>query len=209
LINQCCTLTFQGAHQRRWTKTHRTSKNPIQIGWDFARSFDISACEVFEEMDGVWVHIYELLLRGSDTPSQNRALDSLVESFRPDMIRIDMTGNGTGLYDYAREKHKRLVEGVHFSRKKHIRYQRGESVKDTLKNLMAQNLRNAMQDGEIQFFDYLALKHDLHSVPFDLRDPQRTEEGSHGDRFWATALAIYPARRRGGEMTISFGRRPR
>jgi len=45
----------------------------------------------------------------------------------------------------------------------------------------------------LKLLDYLELKEDLHSIPYDMSEAKRSQEGSHGDRFWALALAAAPA----------------
>jgi hypothetical protein len=64
-----------------------------------------------------------------------------------------------------------------------------------------------LQDTQLHLFDYAELKHDLHSISYDLKKIQRTTDQSHGDRFWALALATYPAPEL-KPIQIEFGVRP-
>jgi hypothetical protein len=187
LINEVCTITdFQGSHWTRWRRKQRDSDNWINLGIDYARYKDLSVFEVLELTAFGWIQVYEQILRGSDTKAQNELINLLESNFHFNNIRVDMTGAGQGLYDYAYAKHGSRVEGVHFAEKMDVGEMRARK-----KDVYASNLRSLMQDGEIRLFDYLELKDDLHSVPYDLSDPKRTVEGSHGDRFWALALAAW------------------
>jgi len=187
LISAVCTITdFTGRHWTRWRKTTRDSDNWINLGIDYARYKDLSVFEVLELTAFGWIHMYEQILRGSDTKAQNALIDRLEHNFHFNNIRIDMTGAGQGLYDYAYAKHGSRVEGVHFAEKMDVGKERARK-----KEVYASNLRSLMQDRQIKLFDYVELKDDLHSIPYDLSDPKRTEEGSHGDRFWALALAAW------------------
>ena len=86
-------------------------------------------------------------------------------------------------------------------------YDRGKPVRAPTRDLYANNLRTLLQDHQLHLFNYPELKQDLHVVPYDLTTTRHTPDGSHGDRFWALALAAYPARRY-REMTVSTGMRP-
>lgn len=180
---------FQGDQYKKYTMLRRPkgNHNPFSIGWDFARYHDLSVAEVVEHTAFGVIQRFEQTMRGSDTPTQNALLKLLNVNFNPMAVRIDMTGAGTGLYDYAYSEIGSKVDGIHFARTMEIEDERGR-VKDAL----ALNLRTLMQDNKFRGFDYLELKDDLHTVPYDLKDPKRTAEGSHGDRFWALALAAWP-----------------
>lgn len=187
LISKTCRITnFSGDSSTKWLKKRRDSDNWISVGVDYARYKDLSAFEVLEETKLGWQQIYEAVLRGSDTKAQNELLSLLERDFKFNSIRIDMTGPGQGFYDYAYSRHGSKVEGVHFAEKMEVGKEKARK-----KDVYATNLRTLMQDGEVSLFDYLELKDDLHSIPYDLGDPERTEEGSHGDRFWAIALAAW------------------
>jgi hypothetical protein len=192
LISKICTITnYRGDSSTRWTKDSREPYNTsiFNLGVDYARNRDLSAFEVFELTAFGWIQVYEKTLRGSDTKAQNEFLDLLEDKFILTNIRIDMTGPGQGFYDYARSKHGSKVDGIHFAEKITV-----EDEKAPVKNVFANNLRTQAQDGKLKMFDYLELKEDLNSIPYDLSDSKRTEEGSHGDRFWASALAIWNPR---------------
>ena len=186
LINKVCTIKdYQGDSTTRWTKQRRDTQNWISLGVDYARYRDLSCFEVMENTPFGWVQVYEKLMRGSDTKAQNDFLDLLESWYKFDSIRIDMTGPGQGFYDYAQSKHGSKVEGIGFAEKMIVGMEKARK-----KDVYANNLRHLAQDNKIRLFDYLELKEDLHSIPYDLGDSKRTDEGSHGDRFWAIALAV-------------------
>jgi len=201
LISKVCSIEayspetpngFQGDYQTKWTKKTRESGgfSWINLGVDYARYRDLSAFEVMEQTPFGWLQIYERLMRGSDTPAQNSFLDLLEKNFHLNSITIDLTGPGQGFYDYARSKHGTKVDGIHFGEKTAVK-EENVNVKDVL----AGNLRTQAKNNRLKLFDYLEIKEDLHSIPYDLSDPKRTAEGSHGDRFWAIALAIWRVQR--------------
>lgn len=180
---------FSGGFDKRYTMLRRPKKNfnLFTIGWDFARYHDLAVVEVIEWTAFGAVQRYEQTMRGSDTPSQNALLRLLNKNFTPVGVRIDMTGAGQGLYDYAYNEVGSKVDGINFARSMEV-----EEEKGRVRDAFALNLRTMMQDDKLKLFDNLELKDDLHSLPYDLKDPKRTEEGSHGDRFWALALACWP-----------------
>ena len=181
---------FRGGFDKRYTllKRPKGNHNMFTIGWDFARYHDLAFVEVVEWTAFGAVQRYEQTMRGSDTPSQNSLLRLLNKNFDPVVsVRIDMTGPGQGLYDYAYSEIGSKVDGINFARTMEIEDERGR-----IKDAFAHNFRTLMQDTKFKGFDFLELKDDLHSVPYDLKDPKRTEEGSHGDRFWTLALAAWP-----------------
>jgi hypothetical protein len=204
LISKACSIQRRSAENpygwvgdmfEKMTEASAENHRAITVGWDFSRYIDLSVAEVLDHTPFGVRQIAEFVMKGSDTPTQNKLLDQIVYNYAPTEVRIDMTGSGTGLYDYAFLRHGSKIDGIHFSTKVDV-----EDEKARLKDVYAINLRTLMQDNKLALFDYLELKDDLHSVPYDLSDPRRTQEGSHGDRFWALALASMPP-----AATQSFG----
>ena len=199
LIEKTCTIPpfsaehpygFRGGFDKRYTMLRRPkgNVNHFTIGWDFARYHDLSVVEVCEFTHKGIDQVYEQTMRGSDTPTQNALLRLLNKNFKPVIaVRIDMTGSGQGLYDYAYKELGSKVDGINFASSMEIQDEKGR-----VKDAYALNLRMLMQDNKMNTFDNLELKDDMHSLPYDLKDAPRTDEGSHGDRFWALALAVWP-----------------
>ena len=199
LINNCLTIPrwspadiygWRGNSTCKYTRLARERGHVYTAGWDFARYKDLAVVEVVEHSPFGVFQTYEEIMRGSDTVLQNQKLDLIMYNWDPVELRIDMTGSGQGLYDYAVFKHGSKIEPVSFGKSVELESDYGEQ-KVRAKDMYAINLRRLMQDNKYKGFDYLEYKDDLNSIPYDLSDPKRTQEGSHGDRFWATALAAY------------------
>ena len=177
-----------GDHRKKYTQLRRIGNNPYTLGIDYARFKDLSAFEVLEHSEFGIIQRYEHLLRGSDTQTQASLLQLLDHNFGFTNIRIDLTGAGVGLYDLAFENHGSKVEGIHFKQSMEI-----GDAKVPARVYYALNLRQQATDVKLKLFDYLELKEDLHSVPYDMSEAKRNQDGSHGDRFWALALGVAPA----------------
>lgn len=200
LVNSMCTIPqvamkydgpnfgWRGNATLKYVRQYREKGHVYTIGWDFARYKDLAVATVLDHSAFGPFQVYEEVMRGSDTVIQNKKMDLLIASFNPVEVRIDMTGPGQGLYDYAVSGHGSRIEGVSFGRSLELEADYGKA-KVKAKDMYAINLRRLAQDNKIRLFDYLELKDDLNSIPYDLGDPRRTDDGSHGDRFWAIALA--------------------
>lgn len=199
LIGKCTTIPrfspdtphgWRGDSMLKYLRLGRERGHVYTVGWDYARYKDLSVVEVVEHTPFGISQVYEETMRGSDTVAQNSKIDLIMWNWDPVEMRIDMTGPGQGLYDYAVAKHGSKIEGVSFGRSVALESDYGEK-KVRAKDMYAINLRRLMQDNQLKLFDYLELKDDLNSIPYDLSDPRKTQDGSHGDRFWALALAAY------------------
>jgi phage FluMu gp28-like protein len=208
LITTACHLAFQQDQHERWRKRARNAEHLIQVGWDFARTHDFSVCEVLEREGDHWYQLYERLMRGYDTPTQIGILTQVIDAYRPDIIRLDRTGAGIGLYDYASRLAGARVQGIDFASKMPTgHWERGKRVTKPTRDVYAVNLRTLLQDHHLHLFDDTALKADLHSLSYDLKTVSPTPDHSHADRFWALALAAYPAIEL-EPIQIGFGVRP-
>lgn len=199
LINSVCSIPqwssktefgWKGGVYQKYMRLSMERGHVYTGGWDFARYKDLAVVEIVEHTPFGVSQVYEETMKGSDTVVQSAKMDLLMYNFNPVEMRIDMTGSGQGLYDMAVTKHGSKIDGVNFSRSVELESDFGEK-KVRAKDIYAINLRRLGQDNKLRLFDYLELKDDLNSVPYDLGDPRRTTEGSHGDRFWALALACY------------------
>jgi len=167
--------------------------NPMYIGIDVARSRDFTAVSLFEKTidpeDGKlrMTQRFIGLLKNVSTPDQEALISSLFRHF-PSIVkvRIDMTGVGTGLFDYLRRRHGSMVEGIQFSE----RVRSGQGGKRLpIIDRMATNMKHMMQDDSVSFIgDDLQVKH-LNAVNYDFKADHKRLEG-HADLFWANALAL-------------------
>ena len=181
-------------------RMHR-AEGVLHAGWDFARTRDLSVITVLESVGTTRRQIAELIMEGLPTPEQNRQASVLTQLRNFRRLEIDMTGSGTGAYDYAVEAHgEGLIGGVNFSSTEPVtaRIQAEGRKAPTAKvtEIMATDLRGVFEDRTIEIFNDPALRDDLRK-PEKIVSPggrvsiaaARTPEG-HADRFWALALAV-------------------
>jgi phage FluMu gp28-like protein len=170
--------------------------DPCVLGVDFARNGDLSAYTLWSATEAGPRQRYLEVLRMADTPTQNRVLRAIVARARPTDVLIDMTGNGTGLYDYARHELGAVgvkVHGIHFASTVGMGGQRSTPIKKamalTLHRGLATNARllGTTRHAELQRRHLLAVRR------ADLDAPKKDDEG-HGDILWANALALYGLR---------------
>ena len=168
--------------------------DPIVVGIDFARTGDLSAWTAWSAtqlgLKQRWVEV----MRGVSTPDQNELIRVVDQELRPSDILIDMTGEGSGLYDYAKDdaaagRIKARVHGVHFSQTVHV----GGGKATPVKKAMALGLHRRLAEGarllgNTRHAD-LQRRHLLSVRRADL-DANRTNEG-HADILWANALALW------------------
>lgn len=167
--------------------------DPVIVGVDFARDGDLAAYTAWAATnDGPrqrWLEV----LRATDTPDQNHALRAIVAAAKPTDVFIDMTGNGTGLYDYAKKELPCEVHGVHFAAGVHL----GGAKKTPIKKAIALNLARYLQDGDARLLGVhkhadLQRRHLLSVRRADLDAPSGVE--GHADILWANALALWGIR---------------
>lgn len=167
--------------------------DPVFVGVDFAREGDLAAYTAWSlTLEGPrqrWLEV----LPATDTPDQNRLLRAVDAALRPSDVLIDMTGNGTGLYDYAKRELRANVHGVHFAAGVHM----GGAKATPIKKAMALNLARYLVDGDARLLGAnrhsdLQRRHLLSVRRSDL-DAPRSQEG-HADILWANALALWGAR---------------
>jgi phage FluMu gp28-like protein len=165
----------------------------VYVGVDFARTGDLSAYTAWSTtIDGPrqrWLDV----LHGQDTPTQAAYLDAIIESVRPAGVLIDMTGNGTGLFDIARRKHGGLVKGIHASQSLYM----GGTRPTPANKAMALTLAEWIQGGSAKLLGNarhadIQRRHLLAVRRADLDAPRNAE--GHADIFWANALALWGVR---------------
>ncbi len=171
--------------------------DPAVVGIDFAHTGDLSAYAAWTlTPDGPrqrWVEV----LRGFATPVQNDLVRQIDAELHPSDIFIDMTGNGTGLYDYAKDdaakgRIQAKVHGVHFSQGIHEGGGKTTPVKKAIALNLARGLsENARLLAATKHAD-LQRRHLLAVRRADL-DATRTNAG-HADILWANALALWGMR---------------
>lgn len=186
-------------------QTHRYGNNPYHLGVDFASDSDLSAFSVFEQTPYGWIQRMIKTLKKTDTVAQNELTRQWDMDFNFDTITIDMTGPGTGFFDYARADFGERAIPIHFAsrwtinedeshqyRKKDVKKNRQGKVSIPIKRAMATHMKVQAQKGRVLFLGYPEMRKDLHKVDYESLDASRDKEG-HADRFWASALSMWGA----------------
>lgn len=174
----------------------RGRHNAFHLGDDFASAADGDYAPfcLWEDVGGSYVQRAIWLLRGSDTPSQNRLLRDIHEAVELSSVTLDKTGPGTGLHEYASNELGSIVDGVDFGSK--LVLESGE--KASAKKSIATNLRTLMLDHKVRYLgahEHSALqRRHLHAVRADKLDAPRSRKEGHADLFWANGLALWGAR---------------
>ena len=160
------------------------------IGNDIGARRDLWVAWVWERVgDVLWTREVRTLRRASFA-AQAKALDELVERYRPRRIVMDQTGMGEAPTEAAKRRHgQRRVEGVLFTADR--------------KQSLATLLKQHAEDRKMRIPVDAAVRADLHSlrrvttpagnVRFDVHGGDSSQAGGHADRAWAAALGLYAA----------------
>ena len=183
------------------------------LGVDFARSVDQSAWAIFE-----WMPVHEGFIKtqvwfeqftGVSTPNQIEYGASLIEEWDIDSVRVDMTGNGLGLFEGLEDRFGVMVEGFNASKTMHAgaddiyvtndiegeviaeyrRKYRDEKTKVRTNWKLATGLKTQLQNGMLKLIYSELQAEQMNAVDHQLKAPH-TKYG-HSDIFWATALAVF------------------
>jgi len=173
-------------------------KGDILVGVDLGRRHDLTVIWALEAIGS------QLISRGlielHNTPFRNQ-FELLCELFECKCVRkagIDATGMGMQLAEQLTERF-----GVHRVE--------GHTFTANLKEAMAGKLRVKMEEKALAIPANRKIREDLHSIEksvtidghIRLRAPRT--EGSHADRFWALALAVYAASDEVGPVEAKAG----
>jgi phage FluMu gp28-like protein len=174
----------------------------LECGWDFARNRDLSVITVLERIGETRRMIAELIMEDLRTPQQNAQARVVCTMPRFRRLEIDMTGNGTGAYDYLVDEFSdELIGGVHFASTEPITARIATEGRKTLTakvtEIMATDLRGCFEDKTLEIFQDPELRDDLRK-PEKIVSPggrvsiaaSRDGVRGHADRFWALALAV-------------------
>ena len=160
----------------------QTCKNPVYLGFDVARTTDLSVIDVEEKVGDVFWERSRIEMRGKSFSEQEFELYRLLALPSVKRCCIDATGLGMQLAENAVRKFSSRVEAVRFS----------APVKEEL----AFPLRAAHEDRTLRYAKNEKLRGDLRGIK-----KETTASGnirfageaadSHCDRFWAKALALH------------------
>ncbi len=159
-----------------------TCTNPVYIGFDVARTHDLSVIDVEEKIGDVFWERMRIEMRGRSFSEQEFELARLMHLQSVRRCCIDSTGLGTQLAERATARWGFRAEGVRFT--------------GPVKEELAFPLRAAHEDRTLRYPRSDALRADLRGIK-----KETTEAGnirfvgesadSHCDRFWAKALALH------------------
>lgn len=173
-------------------------------GMDIGHTEDLSVITVLHETGGRRRMVAQLTMASVDQVAQYkealRLADVLGAAFA--RLAIDQTGIGLGITRFLADKLSDLVLPVHFAERVPLPASlqtAGRKEKTILiTELMAQDLRDAMDDSALEIITDQTLTDDL-------RKPGRVQTSKgvsiaaargadgHADRFWALALALHAA----------------
>lgn len=182
------------------------AEGDLFVGQDFARVGDLSVQIVLEKIGAIKRMAGMLCMQNCNTPHQNAQLDLIARLPKFRRCCIDMTGNGTGLFDYAEEAHGTArIEGVNFSSTEpvsdRIRAEGRKAPTAKVTEIMATDLLAEFDDRTIEIFTDRDLRDDLRK-PEKIVSPggrvsiaASRDAAGHADRFWALALAVRAARK--------------
>ena len=175
------------------------TRNPLFCGIDFGRSNDPTVCWTLEQIGDILWTREVLVLRNTDTPSQNEILASRIRASR--RTAVDYTGPGVGFGDYA-------VKQFHQYKPEDHRFGRVELFTFTSKSkrLLFPTLRRKFEAPcKLRVPMSRMVREDLHAMQQVVTGGEynywapRTKEG-HSDRCTALALAIHAAGKIGGAI---------
>lgn len=165
----------------------------IYIGWDVARTTDLSVIDMEEKVGDVFWQRMRLEMHGKSFAEQEFELSRLMRLPNVRRCCIDSTGLGMQLAENAVRRYGSRCEAVRFS--------------NTVKEELAFPLRAAHEDRTLRYPKSDKLRADLRGIK-----KETTKSGnirfvgeaadSHCDRFWAKALAIHAGKKIGGIIAI-------
>jgi len=161
-------------------------KGDVAVGMDIGRYHDLTVIWALEAVGRELVSRGLIELRSTPFRTQFETLCNVLNCKCVRKCCIDATGLGMQLAEQATERFGRhRVEGHAFTA--------------NLKEEMGGKLRVRMEDGTVRIPAHDQIRNDLHSVEKSvtidgkIRLRATTQAGSHADRFWAIALAVYAA----------------
>ena len=158
---------------------------PGYIGIDIGRRHDLFVLWVLDKQGDVFYERELVAERGMNFAAQEAALESAIETYRPQRVCIDQTGMGEQFTERAKDKYgSYTVEGILFN--------------NSTKLDLANGLRRHFEERSIRIHagDKL-LRDDLHSLKRtttsagNVRFVADRSENGHADRAWALALALH------------------
>lgn len=163
----------------------RTCANPLYLGFDVARTNDLSVIDVEEKVGDVYWERLRIEMRGKTFGEQEAELYRLLSLPRMQRGCIDATGLGMQLAERAVQRFGYKAEAVRFS--------------GPVKEELAFPLRAAHEDRTLRYARDEKLRADLRGIKKEITGSGNIRfageaADSHCDRFWAKALALHAAK---------------
>jgi phage FluMu gp28-like protein len=180
------------------------AQGELFVGWDFARSSDLSVQIVIEKIGTVKRMIGMLVMQDTRVKAQGAQFSAIAALPKFRGAALDMTGNGLGAFEDAEDAHgTHRIEGVNFSSTEptsdRIRREGRRAPTAKVTEIMATNLVAEFEDKTIEITTDPQLRDDLRK-PEKLTSPggrvtiaAARDAAGHADRFWALALAVRAA----------------
>lgn len=202
LIKRCCNdrlINYADHVDNKLDWVFKTS-NPMVFGLDFARTSDLTAISGFEKMQfdytegdekkvkDILVQRFLKIIKNVSTPAQQVYVEKILDAFPTTIkIRIDMTGNGLGLFEYLKKSKGEMVEGINFSSRLKTTQRK---ISTPIKEYMSVNMKTLMQNNQVELLtDDLQIQH-LNNVDYNFQ--AKRDNSGHGDIYFANALAFLP-----------------
>ena len=179
----------------------------LEAGVDVGRTRDLTVVTVLEHAGLTRECIAMLEIENMRLPEQQRRLDAVCRMPGFAAMEIDMTGVGTGLFEYAQRDNGTRVRGVHFASTEpvtaRIQAEGRKAPTARVTEIMATDLVGVFEDRGITIPADARLRDDLRR-PEKITSPggrvsiaAARDAGDHADRFWSLALAVRAGKRRG------------
>lgn len=178
--------------------------NPMYVGVDVGRTHDVTVITVLEKIGAIYHARAILRLAGMRLPDQQGRLEFVLNHKQFCRCKIDMTGIGLGLCEYAQELPGMMakIEGVNFSSSvpmhQSLRFEgRKENQNIRVTEYMATDLLMVYEDKLIRHPYEMRLRDDLRLPEKVVSSNGRVSiaasrsAADHADHFWSFALAIY------------------
>ena len=179
----------------------------LEAGVDVGRTRDLTVVTVLEHAGATRECIAMLEIENMRLPDQQRRLDAVCRMPGFAAMEIDMTGVGTGLFEYAQRDNGTRVRGVHFASTEpvtaRIQAEGRKAPTARVTEIMATDMVGVFEDRRITIPADARLRDDLRK-PEKITSPggrvsiaAARDAGDHADRFWSLALAVRAGKRRG------------
>ena len=179
----------------------------LEAGVDVGRTRDLTVVTVLANDGQTRRCVGMLEIENMRLPDQQRRLDVVCRLPAFAAMEIDMTGVGTGLFEYVQRDHGPRVRGVHFAATEpvtaRIQAEGRKAPTARVTEIMATDMVAVFEERRIAIPSDGRLRDDLRK-PEKVTSPggrvsiaAARDARDHADRFWSLALAIRAGKRAG------------